>query len=237
MRQPPPLWPREPWGPRRRCVPLLLNAAAQAGNVSAMGLMAQIFEVQTDGRELAPPGSDSTDFCPPHFEAITRVHLTNSPCDVSQVQGRNTDQCEALRWWLKAAKAGDLEAMFKIGFATYEGDKGNTRIILMLVAWLTGAGELSNDPTLHTGIEADSEASMSWLGKAVKKVFSVASLSLIRVDTLVPKVHTGGYLLPSILTAPPSGKWEFEAPEIAGLPTEQEKVVAILAARAALVSA
>ena len=40
----------------------------------------------------------------------------------SQVFGEHG---EALRWWRRAAKAGDVEGMFKLGFAKYKGgDEG-----------------------------------------------------------------------------------------------------------------
>ena len=38
-----------------------------------------------------------------------------------QISGQFSD---AYRWWRRAAKAGDLEGLFKMGFAVYKGGEG-----------------------------------------------------------------------------------------------------------------
>ncbi|GAX77472.1 hypothetical protein CEUSTIGMA_g4916.t1 [Chlamydomonas eustigma] len=147
-------------------VPYALTAAAAAGNSSAVGTLAQLYEVM----------------------------------------GLHSD---AMRLWRKAAKAGDLEGMFKIGLAMYQGAKG---------------------------VELDVEDACMWLTKALKRIFAVNNLSQIRLDVLrSPGAVVQQHEQPNLSARTTPAHWIANTLEMMDLEEEQLAALLPMVSRAAVV--
>lgn len=71
----------------------------------------------------------------------------------------------SLRWWRRAAKGNDTEALFKCGMAAYQGTHGSL---------------------------VDVEAAHTWLGKVVKTLLGVDSLTSIHMHSVVNAAASSG---------------------------------------------